>query len=182
MDLLLYKLHYPLHLSDKQDSNLHHRPPRERTSPFGHYLHCTSLNCSPFTLSIGLPVTLRVGSYYSYTHHYSLFIFRFLYILSSYATLFLFLLLFIVLFYLSLLYLYHYISYTSILVIFTFSYISILYYPYHSLCSSYTTLSTFAEILNVPLLCIIIKRLSITYLIFIEFIWTEGVIVYLSTC
>ena len=31
-----------LHVSDKQDSNLHHRPPRERTSPFGHYLHCTS--------------------------------------------------------------------------------------------------------------------------------------------
>ena len=32
-----------LHVSDKQDSNLHHRPPRERTSPFGHYLYYTPL-------------------------------------------------------------------------------------------------------------------------------------------
>ena len=38
-----------LHASDKQDSNLHHRPPRERTSPFGHYLRCTSstVPCTP---------------------------------------------------------------------------------------------------------------------------------------
>ena len=43
-----------LHVSDKQDSNLHHRPPRERTSPFGHYLRCTS-----FTLLF--PVHLSIG-------------------------------------------------------------------------------------------------------------------------
>lgn len=142
--LLWYKHHYPLHVSDKQDSNLHHRPPRERTSPFGHYLRCTSFTLLfPVHLSIGLPWPLRVGSYYSYTPHYTLFIIRYIYILSAYATL----------------YLYHYIIYTSILVIFTYSYISILYYPFISI---YTTLSTFAEIL---LLCIIRGRLSITYFI-----------------
>ena len=97
----------------------------------------------PVHLSIGLPWPLRVGSYYSYTPHYTLFIIRYIYILSAYATL----------------YLYHYIIYTSILVIFTYSYISILYYPFISI---YTTLSTFAEIL---LLCIIRGRLSITYFI-----------------
>ena len=108
-----------LHVSDKQDSNLHHRPPRERTSPFGHYLHCTSFTVPPYTYPLDYrdPSVLALITPTLITILYLSS--AILYILSSYATLFLFLLLFIALFYLSLLYLYHYISYTSILVIFT---------------------------------------------------------------
>lgn len=116
MDLLLYKLHYPLHLSDKQDSNLHHRPPRERTSPFGHYLRCTSFTLLfPVHLSIGLPWPLRVGSALLLLHsslysiYHPLYIYSFILRYPYISILSLFLLL----------YLYHYIIYTSILVIFT---------------------------------------------------------------
>lgn len=116
------------------------------------------LYCSLYTYPLGYrdPSVLALP-YYSYTPHYTPFTIRYIYILSSYATL-------IFLFYL---YFYYFIS-TTILFIplfqlfLLYSYISILYYPYHSFISIYTTLSTLAEIL---LLCIIRGRLSITYFI-----------------
>lgn len=145
----------------------------------------------PVHLSIGLPWPLRVGSALLLLHSslYSIYHPLYVYILSSYATLpyysfyffyslyFYFISLFITLS-LPLYYLYP----PPILVIFT------LFLYFYSLLflslfiSIYTTLSTLAETIKILLFRIIRIRLSITYFIFIEFIWTEGVIYYLSTC
>ena len=131
---------------------MHHRPPRERTSPFGHYLRCTSstVPCTPIHwttvtppcwLCLITPTLLTILYLSSAICIYS-FILRYPSLLLS-----LFLLLFIFLFYLSL---YYSIS-TAILFIPPILVIFTLFLYFYSLLflslfiSIYTTLSTLAE-------------------------------------
>ena len=129
---------------------MHHRPPRERTSPFGHYLRCTpsTVPCTPIHWATVTPSVLALP-YYSYTPYYTLFIIRYMYIffhltLPFPTTLFIPFTLYISilsLFSLSLplYYLYLYFSYFTL---FLYSY-SLLFLSLF--ISTYTTLSTLAE-------------------------------------